>query len=187
MLIHAAAGGVGLLAVQMAKLLGAKVIGTVSTPEKAALVKNLGADLVINYQAENIEEAVQSFTKGEGVDVVYDSIGQSTFNHSLACLKNRGLIVSFGQASGVVPPIDLNETLSRRQQQHGSLYITRPTLKHYIPNAHALQIKAAELFNNISSGQIKLHINAVYPLKEATTAHQMLQSRQTIGKILLKT
>ncbi|KGE70826.1 quinone oxidoreductase family protein [Spirochaeta lutea] len=179
-LLHAAAGGVGLLVIQMAKALGARVIGTVSTPEKAALARSYGADEVIIYTSRDFTEAVNELTQGQGVDAVYDSVGQSTFQGSLGCLKPRGILVSFGQSSGIIPPFDPAQLGS-----HGSLYLTRPSLFHYIADRPSLMNRASQVLDMAATGALSVTIGARYPLDQAAQAHRDLENRQTVGKVLL--
>ena len=179
-LVHAGAGGVGLLLTQVAKLRGARVITTVSTPEKAALSRQAGADEVVLYTNDDFEDAVKKFTGGRGVQVVYDSVGQTTFGKSLNCLAPRGLLALFGQSSGAVPPFEL-QTLA----QKGSLFVTRPTLIHYVTGRDELQQRATELFGWITSGRVRLRMEFEFPLKEAADAHRALEGRKTTGKVLL--
>ena len=178
-LVHAAAGGVGLLLIQMAKTLGARVFGTVSTPEKAQLATEAGADEVILYTQTDFEAEVKRFTDGQGVDVVYDSVAKTTFDKSLNCLRPRGYLALFGQSSGPVPPFDLSR-LSR-----GSLFITRPGLGHHAADREELMGRAIDLFEWISSGTLKLRIDRIFPLQDAADAHRALEGRQTTGKVLL--
>ncbi len=178
-LVHAAAGGVGLLLIQMAKMLGARVLGTVSTPEKAELAKGAGADEVILYTETDFEAEVKRLTDGGGVDVVYDSVAKTTFDKSLNCLRPRGYLVLFGQSSGPVPPFDLSR-LSR-----GSMFITRPGLGHYAADREELMGRAGDLFEWIGSGALKLRIDRTFPLQDAADAHRALEGRQTTGKVLL--
>ena len=178
-LVHAAAGGVGLLLIQMAKTLGARVLGTVSTPEKAELAKGAGADEVILYTQTDFEAEVKRLTDGGGVDVVYDSVAKTTFDKSLNCLRPRGYLALFGQSSGPVPPFDLSR-LSR-----GSLFITRPGLGHHAANREELMERAGDLFEWIAAGTLKLRIDRTFPLQDATDAHRALEGRQTTGKVLL--
>jgi NADPH:quinone reductase len=185
-LIHAAAGGVGLLTVQMAKLLGAKVIGTVSTAQKLKLAEEAGADYVIRYDEKDFVKGVMHWTEGVGVDVVYDSVGASTFTRSFEVLKNRGTLVFFGQSSGVLPPIDLNSRLGNRTQQRGSFYITRPVIRHYIDSPEALKSKTNKLFNYIIQRKIRILVGNQYTLENCRQAHQDLENRLTIGKSILK-
>ena len=179
-LIHAAAGGVGLLLVQMAKALGATVIGTTSTEEKAALVRNAGADHVVLYTEEDFLPAVKRITNNGGVHVVYDSVGATTFSSGLKCLKPRGTMVSFGQSSGPVEPISPLELSA-----NGSLYLTRPTLAHYMLDRAELDWRAGELFGMIESGALDVRIDSTFSLADAAAAHVALESRKTAGKVLL--
>jgi NADPH2:quinone reductase len=179
-LVHAAAGGVGLLLVQVARLRGARVIGTVSTEEKAQLARQAGADEVVLYARDDFEAAVKRFTEGRGVDVVYDSVGATTFDQSLGCLRPRGYMVLFGQSSGPVPPIDLNILNPK-----GSLFVTRPSLGHYIATRDELLERAGDLMRWIGGGQVKVRIDRVLPLRAAAEAQRLLESRQTSGKVLL--
>ena len=179
-LIHAAAGGVGLLVCQWAKALGATVIGTVGSDEKAALAKAHGCDHPIVYTRENFTQRVKEITNGAGVPVVYDSIGKDTYIGSLDCLAPLGYFVSFGNASGPLPPIDSKEFSSR-----GSLFFTRPTLFSYIAKRADLEAAAAELFDVILSGKVKTSINQRYPLAEVGRAHADLEARKTTGSTIL--
>jgi NADPH2:quinone reductase len=179
-LIHAAAGGVGLLLVQMAKMRGARVIGTASTEEKAALAKEHGADEMIVYTEQDFEAAVKRLTGDAGVDVVYDSVGKTTFEKSLNCLKPRGYMVLYGQSSGAVPPQD-PQILNRK----GSLFLTRPSLAHYTASHEEIQERAADLFNWIASGQLQVRIDETFPLEDAPAAHRYMEDRKTKGKLLL--
>jgi len=179
-LIHAAAGGVGLLVCQWAKALGATVIGTVGSDEKAALAKAHGCDHPIVYTRENFTQRVKEITNGAGVPVVYDSIGKDTYIGSLDCLAPLGYFVSFGNASGPLPAIDSKEFSSR-----GSLFFTRPTLFSYIAKRADLEAAAAELFDVILSGKVKTSINQRYPLAEVGRAHADLESRKTTGSTIL--
>ncbi len=179
-LVHAAAGGVGLLLVQMATHLGAQVIGTVSTDEKAQLATQAGADKIILYERTDFEKEVKNLTQDRGVDVVYDSVGRSTFTKSLNCLKPRGLLVLFGQSSGPVLPFD-PQLLNRK----GSLFLTRPSLHHYTLTRDELLARARDIFGWISEGKLSIRVDRTLPLEEAATAHRALASRQTTGKILL--
>lgn len=179
-LIHAAAGGVGLIVCQWAKALGARVIGTVSTEHKAALAEAHGCDHPIIYTREDFVERVKALTGGEGVPVVYDSVGKDTFDGSLECLRPLGMLVSFGFASGKVPPFDISE-LSRR----GSLFLTRPTLFTYAAKRADLVKMAADLFAVIAEGKIKIEIPQRYPLVEAAQAHRDLEARRTTGSTVL--
>jgi NADPH2:quinone reductase len=179
-LVHAAAGGAGLLVVQMAKLAGARVIGTVSTPEKEQLAREAGADHVIRYRETDFEAAVKELTGGRGVEVVYDSVGRDTFDRSLGALKRRGTLVLFGQSSGPVAPVD--PTLLNTK---GSLYLTRPTLGHYVADRDELAWRSGEVLGWLAQGKLRLRIHATYPLAEAAAAHRALQGRTTTGKLLL--
>jgi len=181
-LIHAAAGGVGLIACQWAKALGATVIGTVSTPAKAELAKAHGCDHVIINSQENFVERVKAITGGAGVPVVYDSVGKDTFFGSLDCIRPLGLMVTFGNASGPVPPLDLLE-LSKR----GSLFITRPTLFGYTAQRADLVAMANELFDVVASGKVKIEVNQTYALKDAAQAQIDLADRKTTGSTVLLT
>jgi NADPH2:quinone reductase len=177
---HAAAGGTGLIATQWAKSLGATVIGTAGSEEKAALAKAHGCDHVINYAQEDFAARVRELTGGRGVDVVYDGVGKATFEKSLDCLRPRGLMVSFGNASGVVAIPDIVE-LSRK----GSLYLTRPTGVHYLARREDLLEAASALFAAVASGAIRTEISRSFPLAEAAEAHRALESRQTTGSVVL--
>jgi len=179
-LIHAAAGGVGLLLTQMAKRAGARVLATVSTDAKAQLAKEAGADELILYTQTDFAEEVKRLTHGEGVHVVYDSVGKTTFEKSLECLRPRGYLVLFGQSSGPVPPFNLG-TLAAK----GSLFVTRPNILHYVSRREELLQRAQDLFNWISSGAVKLRIEKIMPLEEAQEAHRQLEGRKTTGKVLL--
>ena len=179
-LFHAAAGGVGLIACQWARALGVTMIGTVGSDEKAELAKAHGCVHTINYNKENFVERVKEITGGKGVPVVYDSIGKDTFTGSLDCLAPLGMLVSFGGASGPVPPFSLNELASR-----GSLFVTRPSLFNYIARRDDLETMAAELFGMVESGKIKIGINQRYALKDVAQAHRDLESRQTTGSTIL--
>jgi len=179
-LFHAAAGGVGLIACQWARALGVTMIGTVGSDEKAAVAKAHGCAHVINYNKENFVERVKEITKGAGVPVVYDSIGKDTFFSSLDCLAPLGMMVSFGGASGPVPPFSLNELASR-----GSLFVTRPSLFNYVAKREDLDTMAAELFGMVQSGKVKIDINQRYALQDAAQAHRDLESRKTTGSTIL--
>ncbi|MHB8303754.1 MAG: quinone oxidoreductase family protein [Acidobacteriaceae bacterium] len=179
-LVHAGAGGVGLLLTQMAVLRGAHVITTVSTEEKAAMSRAAGAQDVILYTHQDFEAEVKAITEGRGVDVVYDSVGKSTFERSLQCLRPRGMMVLFGASSGAVPMIDpIHLSLA------GSLFFTRPSLSHYTLTRTELDARSKSVFDRLERGEVKLHIQHIYPLAEAAHAHEELQSRRTSGKILL--
>jgi NADPH2:quinone reductase len=179
-LVHAAAGGVGLLLIQMAKMQGARVIGTVSTEAKANLTIEAGADAAIMYTRQDFEPEVKRLTDGRGVDVVYDSVGQSTFMKSLICLRPRGMMVTFGQSSGPVPPVD-PLTLS----QMGSLFMTRPVLGHYTATRLELLWRADDVLGWVTAGKLKVRIDGTYSMADAPHAHIALESRKTSGKLLL--
>jgi len=179
-LIHAAAGGMGLLVCQWAKHLGATVIGTVSTREKAELAASHGCDHPILYREEDFVERVRELTNGVGVPVVYDSVGRDTFDGSLDCLRPLGLMVTFGQSSGPVPPLAVHELTAR-----GSLFLTRPTLATYTATREQLLANAAELFDVVKKGVVKIEINQTYPLQNAEQAHRDLESRKTTGATVL--
>jgi NADPH2:quinone reductase len=179
-LVHAASGGVGQILCQWASAIGATVIGTVGSAEKAAIAEKLGCTYTINYRNQDIEKRVAEITDGRGVPVVYDSVGQDTFEASLNSLSPRGLLVSFGQSSGKVPPFDIT-----RLSQLGSLYLTRPTLMDYVKHANQLQDSADKLFSIYKSGKVKINIGQTYALSEASKAHEDLQNRQTTGSTLL--
>jgi NADPH:quinone reductase len=180
-LVHAAAGGVGLLLVQMARSAGARVFGTTSTDEKALLARQAGADEVILYTREPaFDEAVRAWTGGRGVDVVYDSVGATTFDRSLLSLRPRGTMVLFGQSSGRVPPVDL-QVLNAR----GSLFATRPTLRDYIATRAELLERADAVLGAVARGTLTVRVHAELPLDKAADAHRMLESRATTGKLLL--
>jgi NADPH:quinone reductase len=180
-LIHAAAGGVGLLLVQMAKRIGARVIGTAGTHEKAELARDAGADECIVYTETDFESETQRLTGGKGVHVVYDGVGKATFDKDLNVLRPRGYMVLFGGASGAVPPLDLIKL-----SQKGSLYITRPTLVHYTATREELEWRANDVMQMIVRGELKLRIHKTYPLADAQQAHRDLEGRKTTGKLLLK-
>jgi NADPH2:quinone reductase len=177
--VHPAAGGVGLLLCQIAKRRSARVIGTVSTREKAELARAHGADEVILYAEQDFTAEARRLTGGRGVQVVYDSVGKTTFDGSLAALAPRGLLTLYGQSSGPVPPFD-----PQRLNQGGSLYLTRPSLAHYIAGAE-LHERARELLDWIGRGELQVHIYRTYPLADAAQAHRDLESRRTVGKLLL--
>ena len=180
LLFHAAAGGVGLIACQWARAIGATMIGTVGSPEKAELAKEHGCTHVINYRTEDFVARVKEITGGKGCDVVYDSVGKDTFPSSLDCLKPKGLWVSFGSSSGPVPPFDL-ALLSAK----GSLYATRPTLMTYVAHRADLLANAGELFAMVGKGAIRITVGRTYPLREAEAAHRDLEARKTTGSIVL--
>ena len=179
-LVHAAAGGAGGLIAQMAKGRGARVFGTVSTAEKARVAREAGVDEAIIYTDVDFEAEVKRLTAGAGVHVVYDSVGRTTFAKSLACLRPRGTLALFGQSSGPVGPFD-PQVLNTR----GSLFLTRPSLAHYVLTREELTWRAGEVLNDVASGRLKLRIDRSYPLAEAAAAHRALESRQTMGKLLL--
>ena len=179
-LFHAAAGGVGLIACQWLRALGATVIGTAGSEEKCELARRHGADYCINYRTENFTERVMELTGGAGVPVVYDSVGKDTFMGSLDCLRPFGLMVSFGNASGPVPPVDLGLLA-----QKGSLYITRPTLFTYTASRADLEATSEELFDIVLSGAVTIDIGQRYPLADVATAHRELESRTTTGSSIL--
>lgn len=179
-LVHAAAGGVGLLLVQMAHNIGARVIGTVSTEDKARLARDAGADEIIFYTRQDFEAETKRLTNGEGVHVVYDGVGKTTFDKGLNVLRPRGYMVLFGGSSGAVPPLDLI-LLS----QKGSLFITRPTLVHYIATTDELRARAGAVLGMIAAGKLKLRIERTYKLADAQQAHRDLEARKTTGKLLL--
>src|SRR5688572_26765380 len=179
-LVHAAAGGVGQILCQWAKHLGATVIGTVGSDEKAALAKKAGCRHVIVTSSEKIPERVKAITKGKGVPVVYDGVGKDTFMDSLDCLAPLGLMASFGNASGAVPPVNIGILA-----QKGSLFLTRPTLATYAATSEDLQAASKELFNVVKKGAVKIRVNQTYPLREAAQAHRDLESRKTTGSTVL--
>jgi NADPH2:quinone reductase len=179
-LVHAAAGGVGQLLVQMAHQIGARVIGTVSTDEKARLAREAGADEIIQYAKQDFEVETKRLTNGKGVDVVYDSVGKTTFEKGLNVLRPRGMMVLFGGSSGAVPPFDLIQL-----SQKGSLFVTRPTLAHYIGTRQELERRASAVLGMIDAGRLKLSIQHTYSLKDAAQAHRDLEGRKTTGKLLL--
>jgi len=178
-LIHAAAGGVGLIACQWAKALGATVIGTVGSAAKAELAKAHGCDYVINYASEDFSRRVREITAGEGVAVVYDGVGKDTFSGSLDCLRPMGMMVTYGNASGPVPPLDLL-TLT----QKGSLFVTRPTLMNYTAKRSDLEALGGELFAVVAAGQVRIEVNQRYALKDAAAAHRDLEARKTTGSTI---
>lgn len=179
-LVHAAAGGVGLLLIQMAKRIGARVIGTASSPEKAKLAKDTGADDVIIYTETDFERETRQLTNGRGVDVVYDSVGKDTFIKSLNSLVPRGMMALFGQSSGPVEPFDPGLLA-----QKGSLFLTRPSLAHYAATREELLWRAGELFDWIRSGTVKLRIDKTFALADAAESHRQLEGRKTTGKVVL--
>ena len=179
-LVHAAGGGTGQLLVQIAKRCGARVIGTVSTDEKAALAREAGADEVINYSQTNFDVEVKRLTNNAGVDVVYDSVGKDTFDKSLNCLRRRGYMVLYGASSGAVPPMD-PQTLNAK----GSLFLTRPFLGHYTADRAELVGRVSDVFNWVVAGELKVRIDKTFLLTQAADAHKYLEGRQSKGKILL--
>ncbi len=180
-LVHAAAGGVGLLLCQMLRALGATVIGTCGSAEKEKLAREAGADHVIRYnEITDFAAEVRRLTHGRGVDVAYDSVGQTTFDGSLKSLRPRGMLALFGQSSGPVPPFDL-----RRLNDLGSLFVTRPSLAHYTQDRAELELRAGEVLEAIAAGRLQVRIGARFPLADAASAHRALEGRQTTGKVLL--
>jgi NADPH:quinone reductase len=181
-LVHAAAGGVGLLLVQLAKAAGATVIGTCSTEEKAERVRAAGADHVIRYTETDFREEVRRWTGGAGVNVVYDSVGRTTFQGSLASLEPRGYLVLYGQSSGKVEPLDPADLAAG-----GSLFLTRPSLAHYVRDRAELEWRASDLFDGVLAGELDVRIHDILPLPHAAEAHRALEARETSGKLLLRT
>ncbi len=181
-LVHAASGGTGTLITQIAKIVGAQVIGTVSNAKKAKQAEAAGCDHVINYKTEEFPARVREITNGRGVDVVYDGVGKSTFNGSLDSLRRRGMLALFGQASGVVPKTDLQVL-----NQKGSLFLTRPTLAHYAADREELLWRASEILEWRKSGKLQVFADQTYPLAEAAAAHDALEKRKAMGKLLLLT
>jgi len=179
-LVHAAAGGAGGLTVQLAKMQGARVLGTVSTEEKARIARGHGADETILYTEQDFEAEAKRLTGGRGVDVVYDSVGRTTFLKSLGCLRPRGMLVLFGQSSGPVEPLDPSVLNAK-----GSLFLTRPSLGYYLLTREELLWRAGDILNWIDAGKLKLRIDRTYPLADAAAAHRDLESRRTAGKLLL--
>jgi len=178
-LVHAAAGGVGLLLVQIAKMRGAQVFGTVSTREKATLAREAGADEVILYTEQDFEAEVMRLTNGKGVNVVYDSVAKTTFDKSLNCLGNRGVLALFGQSSGPVPPLDAARLAKN------ALFLTRPGLGQYTVTREELLQRGNDVFGWVKSGRLKVRIDRTLPLKDAAEAHRLLEGRKTAGKVLL--
>jgi NADPH2:quinone reductase len=178
--VHAAAGGAGRLIAQMAKARGARVLGTVSSPEKAAIAVAAGVDHPINYSETSFDTEVRRLTDGDGVDVVYDSVGKTTFEKSMACLRPRGMLVLFGQSSGPVAPFD-PQILNAR----GSLFLTRPSLAHYLLTREELLWRAGDVLTAVERGALNLRIDRTYPLGDAADAHRDLESRRSTGKLLL--
>ncbi|GAA2811062.1 quinone oxidoreductase family protein [Crossiella cryophila] len=179
-LVHAAAGGMGLLLTQFVKAKGGRVIGTVSTDEKEKLAREAGADEIIRYTEADVAEQARALTGGRGVAVVYDGVGATTFDASLASLRPRGVLALYGAASGQVPPVDL-----QRLNQAGSVYVTRPSLGHYTANREELLWRAAEVLSGVADGSLTIRVGARYALSEARQAHEDLQGRRTTGKVLL--
>jgi NADPH2:quinone reductase len=179
-LVHAAAGGTGGLIVQMAKMLGARVLGTVSTPEKAKIAREHGVDETILYTEQDFQVEVRRLTDGRGVDVVYDSVGRTTFDKSLGSLRPRGTLALFGQSSGAVPPLDPSILNTK-----GSLFLTRPSLAHHVLTREELLWRAGDVLGWIDAGKLKLRIDSTYPLAQAADAHRALEGRHTTGKLLL--
>jgi NADPH:quinone reductase len=179
-LVYAAAGGVGLLLTQMARLRGARVIGAVSTEEKARLAREAGADAVVLYSREDVRTALPRLTNGAGVQVVYDSVGRDTFEKSLDCLAPRGMLVLFGQSSGAVPPFDPQQLAAK-----GSLFLTRPRIDHYTATREELLARTGEIFGWIAEGRLQVRVGATLPFTQAAEAHRQLEGRQTVGKVLL--
>jgi len=179
-LVHAAAGGVGLLLIQLLKAAQVRVMGTCSTEEKEALARRAGADVVVRYTEQDFASAAREWTGGRGVDVVYDSVGKTTFEASMKALRPRGLLCLYGQSSGVVPPFDLN-----RLNAMGSLFVTRPSLAHYTANRAELEERASAVLGAIAGGDLEVRIGAEFPLERAADAHDALEGRRTTGKVLL--
>jgi NADPH2:quinone reductase len=179
-LVHAAAGGLGLLLVQVAKIRGARVLGTVSTDEKARVAKQAGADEIILYSQQDFETEVKRLTDGKGVEAVYDSVGKTTFDKSLNCLKRRGYMVLCGQSSGAVPPFD-----PQMLNAKGSLFLTRPTLAHYTANRVELLERTKDLFQWMAAGKLSVKIDKSFSLSQTAEAHAYLESRKVIGKLVL--
>lgn len=179
-LVHAAGGGTGALLVQVAKLCGARVIGTVSNEEKASIAREAGADEVILYTQTDFETEVKRLTNNQGVDVVYDSVGKDTFEKSLNCLRPRGYMVLYGASSGAVPPMDPMVLLAK-----GSIYLTRPYLGHYTADRAELHARVNDIFQWIANGQLKIHIDQTFTLAEVAEAHRYLEDRKSKGKVLL--
>jgi len=179
-LFHAAAGGVGQIFCQWARSIGCKVIGTVGSEEKIKIAKKNGCNFVINYSKENFVEKVKDFTKNEGVPVVYDGVGEKTFEDSINCLKATGMMVSFGNSSGPVKNVDVKKHIMPK-----SLFFTRPTLGHYFPNKESLREAAGKLFDQIKFGKVKIEIFKKYKLEEVVQAHKDLESRKIIGPAII--
>ena len=178
--VHAAAGGVGLLLCQLGRSIGARVIGTVSTREKAEIARAHGADETILYTQTDFHEEVMRLTNKKGVEVVYDSVGKTTFDQSLACLRPRGMLVAFGQSSGAVPPLDL-----LRLSSGGSLYLTRPTLRDYVSTREELAMRAGSILGAIAKKELRMTIEPPIALADAAEAHRRLEGRKTVGKVVL--
>jgi NADPH:quinone reductase len=181
-LVHAAAGGVGQLLVQLARQRGARVIATVSTEEKAQLAREAGADEVILYTQSDFEQETKRLTGGQGVAVVYDGVGRTTFDQGLNCLRPRGYMVLYGQASGAVPPLDPQILNSK-----GSIFLTRPSLGHYMANRDELLERTNDLFEGMLNDKLRVRVDETFPLAQAAVAHRYLEARQTKGKVLLQT
>jgi NADPH2:quinone reductase len=179
-LVHAAAGGVGLLLVQMAKRIGAQVIGTAGSEDKARLAREAGADEVILYRQRDFAAEVRRLTGGLGAHVVYDGVGKDTFENDLNALRPRGFLVLFGGASGPVAPVDPIQLM-----QHGSLFLTRPTLAHYVSTREELEERAGTVLDWVASGALRVQVGRTYPLEQAAQAHRDLEARATTGKVLL--
>lgn len=179
-LVHAAAGGVGHLLTQVCRLLGARVVGTCGSDDKAEVVSGLGADAVVVYTREDVVEAVREFTDGRGVDVVYDGVGRATFDDGLRCLRTRGMMVLYGQASGSVEPVD-PQVLNQR----GSLFLTRPILFHYVADRAELEARAGALFDWIAAGDLDVRVDRTFPIEDVAEAHRYLEGRHTRGKVLV--
>ncbi|MGH8792483.1 MAG: quinone oxidoreductase family protein [Stackebrandtia sp.] len=179
-LVHAAAGGMGLLLTQMAKVRGARVLGTVSTDAKERMARDAGADEVIRYVETDVADAVRDLTAGAGADAVFDGVGAPTFDASLASLRPRGMLAIFGQAGGAVPPVDL-----QRLNAGGSLFVTRPKLADYIADRAELTARADAVLGAVASGKLSVHVGATFPMRDAARAHEMLESRRSAGKLLL--
>ena len=180
-LVHAGAGGVGQLLIQIARRLGARVLATAGTPEKAELARAAGAHETILYSTQDFEAEVKRLTENRGVNVVYDGIGATTWEKSLNCLRPRGYLVVYGQASGPIPPVDPLMLMSK-----GSLFLTRPTLHHYTASREEIQSRAGDLFQWLQSGDLRLRYDFVFPLRDAAKAHIELEGRRTTGKVLLE-
>jgi len=179
-LVHAAAGGMGLLLTQMGKMFGATVIGTVSTDEKAALAKQAGADHVILYSKQDFVAEVKRITGNRGVDVIYDGVGATTFEKGLTCIRPRGVMALYGAASGPVAPLDL-----QLLNANGSLFVTRPSLNHHIASREELVQRSGDVLGWIRDGKLKLRVETTFPLDKAGEAHRALEGRKTTGKVLL--